>query len=107
MSDNLLAGPIALICTRVTDPSWQPIEGSTVENCCRCGHHVYVSPASQRRVRPGDAILCIECSVEIAQQRGVPWVDGGRNADQLAEMAANGLEPRQFKERRPQGPEVG
>lgn len=102
MSDNLLAGPIALICTRVTDPSWQPIEGSTVENCCRCQHHVYVSPASRRRVRPGDTIICIECCAEIAEQRGVPWIDGGRNADQLAEMAANGLPPDQYLKRRPQ-----
>jgi len=56
-----------------------------------------VSPASRRRMRPGDVFLCIECAVAIAEERGTKWIDPGRNDDQLAELAANGHVPNRFQ----------
>ena len=93
VSDN---EPRAMICTRVGDPHWLRIEGSTPSPCGRCTHPVMVSPASRRLIQPGDVILCIECAVQIAEERGQPWIDPGRNDDQLAELAANGHVPNRF-----------
>jgi len=93
MNDN---EPRAIICTRVGDPHWRKIEGSTPSPCSRCEHQVMVSPATRQLIQPGDKIICIECAVAIAEARGTKWVDPGRSPDQLAELVANGHEPRRF-----------
>lgn len=88
--------PIALCCSRTDDPGRLPIAGSTPERCRRCGAEVMVSPASRRRMLPGDWILCIDCFAAIAEERGSKWIDPGRSDEQLAELAANGHEPKRF-----------
>lgn len=96
MSD-LFGGPIAVICPRTNDPARKHLYGATPERCVRCTVEVMVSPATRARIRPGDQILCVECCAAIAEEHGQKWIDAGRNADQLAELAANGHEPRQFE----------
>jgi hypothetical protein len=95
MSD-LLGIPVAAICPREDDQRRLPIEGATPSDCCRCHNTVMVSPATRRRIRPSDPIICTDCAIAIAAARGQKWIDPGRNADQLDELQANGHEAKRF-----------
>jgi hypothetical protein len=88
--------PIAVFCARTDDPQRQHIAYSTPAPCKRCAAEVMVSPATRRRLRPGDCILCLECMADVAEERREPWIITPRNADQLAELVTNGLEPEPF-----------
>lgn len=95
MSD-LLGIPVAAICPREDDPRRLVIAGATPSPCCRCQRTVMVSPATRNRIRPTDPIICTDCAIAVAAARGTPWLDAGRNDEQLDELAANGHEARRF-----------
>lgn len=95
MSD-LLGIPVAAICPRKDDPRRLPIVGATPSNCCRCNRTVMVSPATRRRIRDCDQIICTDCAIAIAVFRGEKWIDAGRNDEQIDELEANGHEAKRF-----------
>jgi len=86
-------GRVAVIGSLVDDPGRRPIEGSTPLPCSRCSRAVMLSPATRRRMTDLSVVLCVDCAVAIAEERGELWENPGYNEDQLREMAANGIKP--------------
>jgi hypothetical protein len=89
-------GAIALCAPRADDPARKIIAGALPFACLRCDELVMVSPASFARLRQRDVILCPDCFIAVAEERGTPWIDPGRSPEQLEELAANGHQPRKF-----------
>lgn len=94
ITHNVSSGHIVMIGSRTDDPSRRPIAGSTPSPCAECQEDVMLSPASRRRMTELSVVLCVECAVAVAESRNEPWIDPGRNDDQLQEMKANGIEPK-------------
>jgi hypothetical protein len=93
---NLLGIPIAAICPRKDDPRRLKIDGATPSPCCRCNRTVMVSPATRQRIRDCDQIICTDCAISLAFDRGEEWIDVGRNDEQLDELEVNGHEAKRF-----------
>lgn len=90
------AGRVTVIGSRTDDPKRQPIEGSTPSPCAECSRDVMLSPATRRHMTELSVVLCLDCAAAVSETRNKPWINPGRNDDQMREMEANGIEPKRW-----------
>jgi hypothetical protein len=83
----------AVVCSRLGDPHYLHVRGSTTEKCTTCDNSVMVSPATRATARRFSkyAIVCVECWAELtAKNQPVTLPD---NESMAQERQATGQLP--------------